>query len=237
VFHVAEKFLVEVSAGIVLEAVAMVCTVHLPSGAEALAGRTSNNQIDLFGSNQSGEFQGRESSEILLKRMWDVLEICPEDLNGLVIEINCGEAFQTSAFKAQAEATAATKEIEKGVGGAHWNETKWGVQYLGILQRQGKWFSGAVMASNAGDGMAWFFPKLEAGVGQRWGEGGLFWRFSNGLELSRNPPPPPPPHSIRSRVESPWGEEIRSSKSEIRNGRRRTLNIEHRTSNVPLNDE
>jgi hypothetical protein len=124
--HKAQEFLVEVAAGIRLETFAVVCAIDLPCGAEALAGRPADDQVDIRGADHGLKFQGGERREILFEHMANVLEIGLEDLDGLGIGVDGGEAVEAGALEAEGEAAAAAEQVDEGERRFHGGEADYG---------------------------------------------------------------------------------------------------------------
>ena len=110
---------VEVSPWVFLEPLAMICAIRLTGGTEALAGRPADDEVHRSGSDQGFKISGGECGKVSFENMVDAFEIGLEHLDGLVIEVDGGQAFEPGTLETEAESAAATKEVDKGEGGRH----------------------------------------------------------------------------------------------------------------------
>ena len=83
--NVTQELAIEMPPGILLEARAVIRTIHLAGSAKALARRPANDNVDVVCSNQSGELVWLKLLEIAFECMRDnrqagvitINEICP----------------------------------------------------------------------------------------------------------------------------------------------------------------
>ena len=109
-----QKLLIKVSPGILLQPFAMVGTINLPGRAEALARRTSDNQIHFGSSYQGLQIIRRKGGEIFFQDVRHIRKICPKHFDGFRIEIDGREALEASPLQAQGKTSTATKKVDEG---------------------------------------------------------------------------------------------------------------------------
>lgn len=119
VLHMPEKFTVKVPPRIFLEAFAMVGSVHLPGGAETLAGRTAYDEVDVAGADEGFQIGWRKPGQVFFKDVGDVREVGLENLNGFVIEIDRSKPFESRPLQPEAETAASAEKIKESGLGSH----------------------------------------------------------------------------------------------------------------------
>ena len=105
---------VELAAGILNDAGAVISTVPLPSAGKSLTGRAADDDIDFARSDELLQFLGGELGKVFFKRVGNVLEVSLENLNGFFIEVDGGKALEVGPLHAEAETAAAAKEVDEG---------------------------------------------------------------------------------------------------------------------------
>jgi hypothetical protein len=61
------------------------------------------------------QIRGRKLGQVFFQNMWNLREIASENLNRIVIEVNCCQAFKPCTFHSEAETATATKQVNASI--------------------------------------------------------------------------------------------------------------------------
>ena len=93
----------------------MIGPIDLAGGAEALAGRTADDEIDISSADEFFQLAWREGSEVLIEGVFDLWEIGFKNPNRRRLKIDGSKPLETRPLEAEAEAAASAEKIDEGM--------------------------------------------------------------------------------------------------------------------------